>query len=95
MHTELDKHAQVVPSGNKDRLAMLARQMDVDILITGHTHEFRVRTQQILQKCIPHYGVSAGTCVSSLYLTCEYWIVIQFQQILLKMPASEVLKLVT
>ena len=22
---------------------MLARQMDVDILVTGHTHEFRVR----------------------------------------------------
>ena len=33
---------QVVPSGNKERLAMLARQMDVDILVTGHTHEFRV-----------------------------------------------------
>jgi len=32
---------QIVPSGNKDRLAMLARQMDVDILVTGHTHEFR------------------------------------------------------
>ena len=42
---------QVVPSGNKDRLAMLARQMDVDILVTGHTHEFRVR-QAFNPSCI-------------------------------------------
>lgn len=34
---------QVVPSGSKERLAFLARQMDVDILVTGHTHEFKVR----------------------------------------------------
>lgn len=33
---------QVVPSGSKERLAVLARQMDVDILVTGHTHEFKV-----------------------------------------------------
>ena len=33
---------QVVPSGSKERLAFLARQMDVDILVTGHTHEFKV-----------------------------------------------------
>ncbi|MCP9258097.1 Vacuolar protein sorting-associated protein 29 [Dirofilaria immitis] len=30
---------QVIPWGDKKRLEMLARQMDVDILITGHTHE--------------------------------------------------------
>ena len=34
---------QVVPSGSKERLAFLARQMDVDILVTGHTHEFKVQ----------------------------------------------------
>ncbi|DBA68004.1 hypothetical protein WJX79_002108 [Trebouxia sp. C0005] len=32
---------QIVPSGSKERLAFLARQMDVDILVTGHTHEFK------------------------------------------------------
>jgi len=34
---------QIVPSGSKERLAFLARQMDVDILVTGHTHEFKVQ----------------------------------------------------
>lgn len=33
---------QIVPAGGKERLAFLARQMDVDILVTGHTHEFKV-----------------------------------------------------
>ena len=36
---------QIVPSGSKERLAFLARQMDVDNLVTGHTHEFKVTKQ--------------------------------------------------
>lgn len=32
---------QVVPWGDLDSLAMLQRQLDVDILITGHTHQFK------------------------------------------------------
>jgi predicted phosphodiesterase len=31
---------QVVPWGDLESLAMLQRQLDVDILITGHTHKF-------------------------------------------------------
>ncbi len=31
---------QVVPWGENEALAMLQRQLDVDILITGHTHKF-------------------------------------------------------
>jgi vacuolar protein sorting-associated protein 29 len=31
---------QVVPWGDPDALAILARQMDVDILVSGHTHKF-------------------------------------------------------
>ena len=31
---------QVVPWGDIESLAMLQRQLDVDILITGHTHKF-------------------------------------------------------
>lgn len=31
---------QVVPWGNVDALALIQRQLDVDILITGHTHKF-------------------------------------------------------
>jgi vacuolar protein sorting-associated protein 29 len=32
---------QVIPWGDLDSLAMLQRQLDVDILITGHTHQFK------------------------------------------------------
>ncbi|KAK3246873.1 Vacuolar protein sorting-associated protein 29 [Cymbomonas tetramitiformis] len=32
---------QVVPWGDLESLAMLQRQLDVDILITGHTHQFK------------------------------------------------------
>jgi len=31
---------QIVPWGDPDSLAMVQRQLDVDILITGHTHKF-------------------------------------------------------
>ncbi|RKP36053.1 vacuolar sorting protein vps29 [Dimargaris cristalligena] len=31
---------QIVPNGDSDALAVAARQMDVDILISGHTHRF-------------------------------------------------------
>lgn len=31
---------QVVPWGDKGSLALLQRQLDVDILVTGHTHQF-------------------------------------------------------
>jgi len=31
---------QIVPWGDPDALAILQRQLDVDILITGHTHKF-------------------------------------------------------
>jgi predicted phosphodiesterase len=35
---------QVVPWGDKEALAILQRQMGVDILVTGHTHEFKARS---------------------------------------------------
>ncbi|KAL9272660.1 Vacuolar protein sorting-associated protein 29-like protein [Drosera capensis] len=31
---------QVIPWGDLDSLAMLQRQLEVDILVTGHTHQF-------------------------------------------------------
>ena len=31
---------QVVPWGDLESLALVCRQLDVDILITGHTHKF-------------------------------------------------------
>lgn len=33
---------EVVPWGDEESLAALQRKLDVDILITGHTHENRV-----------------------------------------------------
>ena len=35
--------AQVVPWGDTDALGLQQRKLVVDILVTGHTHEFRVR----------------------------------------------------
>jgi hypothetical protein len=35
---------QVVPWGDKEALAILQRQLDADILVTGHTHAFEVRS---------------------------------------------------
>ncbi|URE31233.1 Vacuolar protein sorting-associated protein [Musa troglodytarum] len=32
---------QIVPWGDLDSLAMLQRQLDIDILVTGHTHQFK------------------------------------------------------
>jgi vacuolar protein sorting-associated protein 29 len=32
---------KVVPWGDLDSLAMLQRQLDVDILVSGHTHQFK------------------------------------------------------
>ncbi len=37
----LCSHVKVIPWGDLDSLAMLQRQLDVDILITGHTHQFK------------------------------------------------------
>eukprot|EP00798_Chlamydomonas_sp_ICE-L_P015927 gene15927-22060_t len=33
---------QVLPWGDPDSLSLLQRQMDVDILVTGHTHEHKI-----------------------------------------------------
>mmetsp|Transcript_52134 Transcript_52134/g.106309 ORF Transcript_52134/g.106309 Transcript_52134/m.106309 type:complete len:188 (-) Transcript_52134:111-674(-) len=33
---------QIVPWGDKEAMAMMQRQLDVDVLITGHTHKFAV-----------------------------------------------------
>lgn len=33
---------QCVPTGDLDSLSAIARQMDVDVLISGHTHTYAV-----------------------------------------------------
>lgn len=36
---------QLVPWGDVDVLALLRRQLDVDIVVTGHTHKFEAFEQ--------------------------------------------------
>ena len=45
---------QVVPWGDTDALGLLQRKLDVDILVTGHTHEFKAcdSSLDILQCCV-------------------------------------------
>ena len=33
---------QIVPWGSNDALALVQRKLDVDILVSGHSHEFKV-----------------------------------------------------
>lgn len=38
---------QVVPWGSNEALALVQRKLNVDILISGHTHEFKVSVQSM------------------------------------------------
>jgi len=37
---------QIIPWGDKEARSMLQRQLDVDILVTGHTHQFEAYEHQ-------------------------------------------------
>ena len=37
-----EANMQVTPWGSNEALALVQRKLGVDILITGHTHEFKV-----------------------------------------------------
>lgn len=56
---------QIVPWGDSESLSALQRSMDVDILISGHTHQFQV--SQIDGKCLINPGSATGaySCLSS------------------------------
>eukprot|EP00243_Klebsormidium_subtile_P006358 TRINITY_DN2696_c0_g1_i1.p1 TRINITY_DN2696_c0_g1~~TRINITY_DN2696_c0_g1_i1.p1 ORF type:complete len:169 (-),score=21.69 TRINITY_DN2696_c0_g1_i1:483-989(-) len=58
---------QVVPWGDVESLAMLQRQLDVDILITGHTHQFKVRTHSFQ---ITRHSADQSQCAPFLPLSC-------------------------
>eukprot|EP00163_Fabomonas_tropica_P014986 TRINITY_DN2730_c0_g1_i1.p1 TRINITY_DN2730_c0_g1~~TRINITY_DN2730_c0_g1_i1.p1 ORF type:complete len:184 (+),score=50.77 TRINITY_DN2730_c0_g1_i1:195-746(+) len=49
---------QVVPWGDPESLAILLRQLDVDILITGHTHKFKAYEYE--KKVIINPGSATG-----------------------------------
>ncbi len=40
---------QVVPWGSNEALALVQRKLNVDILISGHTHDFKVRSNRTRQ----------------------------------------------
>ena len=42
VYLNLYARLQVVPCGDTDALALLQRRLNVDILVSGHTHEFMV-----------------------------------------------------
>ena len=41
---------QVVPWGDMEAMALLQRRLDVDILVSGHTHEFKVHAENMPNK---------------------------------------------
>merc|ERR1711916_217827 len=49
---------QVVPWGDPEALAIMLRQLDVDILITGHTHKFKAYEYE--KKVIINPGSATG-----------------------------------
>eukprot|EP00891_Asterochloris_glomerata_P009817 jgi/Astpho2/9817/e_gw1.00149.170.1_t len=51
---------QVVPAGSKSRLGFIARQMDVDILVTGGTHEFKAERME--GRLLINPGSATGAC---------------------------------
>ena len=50
---------QVVPWGDNESLGIMQRQMDVDILITGHTHKFKVILPHIFRS-----GMRSDDCTN-------------------------------
>ena len=55
----------MVPWGDTESLAALQRQLDVDILISGHTHQMHVST--VDGRCLINPGSATGaySCISS------------------------------
>jgi len=49
---------QVIPWGDPEGLAQLQRQLDVDILVTGHTHKFKAYEYE--KKFIINPGSATG-----------------------------------
>lgn len=51
---------------------MLQRQLDVDILITGHTHQFKVGTHRCVDYTSPSEPISV--CLTSASILCPFLI---------------------
>ena len=53
---------QVVPWGDTDALGLLQRKLDVDILVTGHTHEFKACFQERGRSLCDVVSADGDTC---------------------------------
>lgn len=56
---------QVIPWGDRQSLAALQRQLDVDVLISGHTHKFELQTVEKACLLNPGSGSGAYSAISS------------------------------
>ncbi|TMW59492.1 hypothetical protein Poli38472_004561 [Pythium oligandrum] len=68
---------QVVPWGDQTSLAALQRKMNVDILITGHTHEYHIRTEN--GKWFVNPGSVTGASHSTLNTVTPSFILMAIQ----------------
>lgn len=50
---------QIVPWGDSESLSLTQRQLDVDILITGHTHKFEAYENE------GHFYINPGSATGS------------------------------
>eukprot|EP00951_Prasinocladus_malaysianus_P024137 scaffold207598_cov43-Prasinocladus_malaysianus.AAC.1 len=55
---------QVVPWGNLEALSMLQRRLDVDILVTGHTHRFKAYKHEDRFLINPGSATGAFDCLN-------------------------------
>ena len=62
---------QVVPWGDNEALAILQRKLDVDILVTGHTHEFKVGAGGARPYCLSCLTWKVMDSFFSKACTCE------------------------
>lgn len=68
---------QIVPWGDKDALALVQRQLDVDILITGHTHKFEA--YEVAGKLYVNPGSATGAYSATQSSSCSSFVLMDIQ----------------
>jgi hypothetical protein len=61
---------QVSPWGNNEALALVQRKLDVDILISGHTHEFKVWFLDSLERMCLQTAHRLHRSSNVIYVNC-------------------------
>ena len=68
---------QLIPWGDTESLALLQRQLDVDILITGHTHKFEAYESD------GHFFINPGSATGAYTALDRYVLINQTIYLLL------------